>query len=137
MRMAFLPRERRTGGQLRAIIYHFPAEHPGCPALRQHSRMTAEQTLAAGSPIFRDIEIRDLPPSAAFFVETVDAAHGFALRQWQAMGSPPSPTSDQILLLRDFAWATNRQIANTDEKGMLSLKLNLSPWAVALIREIE
>ena len=132
----FLATRTRSGGRLRAIIYHFPAEHSDAPPFAG-SLAAAEQTLAAGSPVCRDIEIQDLPPNAAFLVETVDAAHGFALRQWQSMGSPPSPTPDQISLLREFAWATHRQIATTDKKGMLSLKLNLLPWAVALIREIE
>ena len=72
-----------------------------------------------------------------FLVETVDAPHGFALRQWQAMGSPSSPTPDQISLLREFAWDTHRQIVTVKKNGVLHLKLNLAPWAVALIREIE
>ena len=77
-----------------------------------------------------------LSPNASYLVETVDAAHGFALRQWQAMGSPSSPTTDQISLLRDFAWATDRQIVSEQTRSA-ALKLNLAPWAIALVREIE
>ncbi len=76
-------------------------------------------------------------PNAAFLIETVDADHGFAFRQWQAMGSPSSPTPDQTSLLREFAWNTHRQVVSVKKNGVLSLKLNLAPWAVALIREIE
>jgi xylan 1,4-beta-xylosidase len=75
--------------------------------------------------------------NSAFLVETVDAQHGFALRQWQAMGSPSSPTPDQISLLRDFAWDTHRQVVTVNKQGSLRLKLHLAPWAIALIREIE
>ena len=90
-----------------------------------------------GAPVSREIEIHHLPPNSAFLVETVDAQHGFALRQWQAMGSPSSPTPDQISLLRDFAWDTHRQIVTVNKQGSLRLKLHLAPWAIALIREIE
>ena len=40
-------------------------------------------------------------------------------------------------LLREFAWGAHRQIVGVNKNGVLSLKLNLAPWAVALIREIE
>ncbi|HEY5741335.1 MAG TPA: hypothetical protein VIS99_02235, partial [Terrimicrobiaceae bacterium] len=63
--------------------------------------------------------------------------HGFALRQWQAMGSPSSPTQDQIRLLREFGWDTHKEIANANKQGVLRLKLSLAPWAIGLVREIE
>ena len=132
----FLATRARNGGYLRAVICHYPAEHPDAPSFAGCLE-AAEQTLATGSPIYREIEIQHLRPDSAFLVETVDAAHGFALRQWQAMGSPSSPTGDQIALLRKFAWDTHRQIVSANKNGVLSLKLDLAPWAIALVREIE
>ena len=132
----FLATRARNGGYLRAVICHYPAEHPDAPSFAGCLE-AAEQTLATGSPIYREIEIQHLRPDSAFLVETVDAAHGFALRQWQALGSPSSPTGDQIALLRKFAWDTHRQIVSANKNGVLSLKLDLAPWAIALVREIE
>jgi xylan 1,4-beta-xylosidase len=132
----FLATRTKNGGRLRAVICHYPAEHSDAPPFAP-SLNAAEQTLATGSPIQREIQIQHLSPNTPFLIETVDAAHGFALRQWQGMGSPSSPTTDQIAILREFAWDTNRQIVNVSKNGVLSLKLNLAPWAVALIREIE
>jgi xylan 1,4-beta-xylosidase len=126
----------KSAGRLRAVLCHFPAEHPDAPPFAG-SLEAAERTLATGAPITREIEIQHLPPNAAVLVETVDAAHGFALRQWQAMGNPSSPTPDQILLLRKFAWDTHRQIVSAKKNGVLNLRLSLAPWAVALLREIE
>jgi xylan 1,4-beta-xylosidase len=126
----------KSAGRLRAVLCHFPSEHPDAPPFAG-SLEAAERTLATGAPITREIEIQHLPPNAAVLVETVDAAHGFALRQWQAMGSPSSPTPDQILLLRKFAWDTHRQIVSAKKNGVLNLRLSLAPWAVALLREIE
>ena len=132
----FLATRAKKGGHLRVVICHYPGEHPDAPPFAG-SLEAAERTLATGSPIYREIEIQHLPAGAAFLIETVDVAHGFALRQWQAMGSPSSPTADQIALLREFAWDTHRQIVSASKNGVLSLKLNLAPWAIALIREIE
>jgi xylan 1,4-beta-xylosidase len=132
----FLATRTTLGGRLRAVLCHFPAQHADAPPFAR-SFEAAERTLAFGALIRREIEIRDLPPNTAYLVETVDAQHGFALRQWQAMGSPSSPTSDQISLLRDFAWNTHRQIVTVNKDGSLRLNLHLEPWAVALLRQIE
>ena len=132
----FLATRTTSGGRFRAVLCHFPAQHADAPPFAS-SLDAAERTLAFGAPVSREIEIHHLPPNSAFLVETVDAQHGFALRQWQAMGSPSSPTPDQISLLRDFAWDTHRQIVTVNKQGLLRLKLHLPPWAIALIREIE
>jgi hypothetical protein len=96
----------------------------------------AEKILAIGQPAARSILIDDLPPNAPYLVETVDAEHGFAVRAWQAMGQPQSPSPDQLTLLRDLGWATRREIINVNDAGLLHLELKLSPWAIALIREM-
>ena len=132
----FLATRTKCEGSVRAVICHLPADHPHGPTF-DSSLEAAERTLATGAPISREIEIQDLSPNAAVLVETVDASHGFALRQWQAMGSPSSPTPDQTSILRKFAWDTHRQIVSVKKNGVLNLKLNLAPWAVALVREIE
>ncbi|HEY5779207.1 MAG TPA: hypothetical protein VIT00_10750 [Terrimicrobiaceae bacterium] len=132
----FLATRTTSGGRFRAVLCHFPAQHADAPPFAS-SLDAAERTLAFGAPASREMEIHHLPPNSAFLVETVDAQHGFALRQWQAMGSPSSPTPDQISLLRDFAWDTHRQIVTVNKQGSLRLKLHLAPWAIALIREIE
>jgi hypothetical protein len=113
----------------------FPEQYPGSPPFAM-SIEEAEKTLAIGQLAHRSIVIHDLPPGTPYVVETVDAEHGFAVRAWQAMGEPPSPTPDQVTLLRDLGWNTRREIVKVDEAGVLPLELKLSPWAIALIREI-
>jgi xylan 1,4-beta-xylosidase len=132
----FLATRTKSDGRLRAVLCHFPSEHADAPPFAS-SLAVAEKTLAVGASRSLEIDIQHLPSNSAYLVETVDVEHGFALRQWQAMGSPSSPTFDQISLLRDFAWDTHRQIVSTNKHGLLRLKLNLAPWAIALIREIE
>jgi xylan 1,4-beta-xylosidase len=132
----FLATRTLSDGRLRAVLCNFPSEHTDAPPFAS-TLGSAERTLAFGSPRCREIEINHLPPNSSYLIEIVDAEHGFALRQWQAMGSPSSPTTDQISLLRDFAWDTQRQIVSASKHGLLRLKLNLAPWAIALVREIE
>ena len=132
----FLATRTKADGRLRAVLCHFPVQHPDAPPFAS-SLDAAEKILAVGVPDRREIEVHHLSPNTAYLIETVDASHGFALRQWQAMGSPSSPTPDQISLLREFAWDTHRQIVSVNENGVLHLKLNLAPWAIGLIREIE
>jgi xylan 1,4-beta-xylosidase len=117
------------------VTCHYPAQYPGSPPFAA-SIEEAEKTLAIGQPAHRSVLIRDLPPGAPYLIETVDAAHGFAIRAWQAMGEPQSPSPDQAALLRDLGWDTHREIVSVDDEGVLDLELMLSPWAIALIREI-
>jgi xylan 1,4-beta-xylosidase len=132
----FLATRTLSDGRLRAVVCHFPSQHADAPPFAS-SLDAAERTLAFGEPLCREIEIHHLPPNTAYLIETVDAEHGFALRQWQSMGSPSSPTPDQTSLLREFAWDTHRQVVGVDKNGVLALTLNLMPWAIALLREIE
>jgi xylan 1,4-beta-xylosidase len=131
----FLATRLKHTGQVRAVICHYPEQYPGSPPFAM-SIEEAEKTLAIGQLAHRSIVIHDLPPGTPYVVETVDAEHGFAVRAWQAMGEPPSPTPDQVTLLRDLGWNTRREIVKVDEAGVLPLELKLSPWAIALIREI-
>ena len=57
-------------------------------------------------------------------------AHG---RRWVNRNRPRLINS---LVLRDLGWNTRREIIKVDDAGLLRLELKLSPWAIALIREI-
>ena len=131
----FLATRSKNPGHVRAVICHYPDQYPGSPPFAMTMEQ-AEKILAIGKPATRSILIHDLPPYAPYLVETVDAEHGFAVRGWQAMGEPQSPSPDQLTLLRDLGWATRRDIVQVGEEGVLRLELKLSPWAIALIREI-
>jgi xylan 1,4-beta-xylosidase len=131
----FLATRCRHSGHVRAVTCHYPEQYPGSPPFAV-SIEEAEKILAIGHPAHRSIVIHDLPAGAPYVIETVDAEHGFAIRAWQAMGEPQSPSPDQVTLLRDLSWDTRREIVKVDETGVLRLELKLSPWAIALIREI-
>lgn len=127
---------RTADNHVRAVVYHHPDGYPDAPPLA-FTTEAAWETLRFGSEKIFSVQISDLSPSAPYLIETVDAEHGFALRQWQEMGSPCSPTRFQIAQLKDYGWATRREIVKVDGKGNLRLELKLAPWAIALIREME
>jgi xylan 1,4-beta-xylosidase len=131
----FLATRSKDRDHVRAVICHYPDQYPGSPPFAM-SMEEAEKILAIGQPATQGILIHDLPPNTPYLVETVDAEHGFAVRAWQAMGQPQSPSPDQLALLRDLGWATRREIINVNDAGLLHLELKLSPWAIALIRDI-
>jgi xylan 1,4-beta-xylosidase len=131
----FLATRCRHNGHVRAVTCHYPEQYPSSPPFAI-SIAEAEKILTIGHTAHRSVVIHDLPAGAPYLIETVDAEHGFAIRAWQAMGEPQSPSPDQVTLLRDLSWDTRREIVRVDEMGVLRLELKLSPWAIALIREI-
>ena len=127
---------RTDAGHVRAVLYHHPTEYAEAPPLA-FALEDAWKTLRTGSSRTVSLEISELPPGAPYLVESVDAEHAFAFRHWQEMGSPCSPSRFQTAQLRDFGWATRREIVQVDERGILKLELKLQPWASVLIREME
>jgi xylan 1,4-beta-xylosidase len=81
------------------------------------------------------MEIRDLPPSSAFEMDTLDATHGFCLAAWKEIGSPEPPSREQAQLLRKAAMGLKREVLKADSSGTLRLDLTLEPWAILMLRE--
>jgi xylan 1,4-beta-xylosidase len=132
----FLATRAKAHGHVRAVVCHYPEECPTAPPFAV-SFDAADEVLRLGVPLTRRIVIRNLPAGSPYLVETVDEAHGFAGRAWDAMGRPASPSRDQIALLRDIATGARREIVRVDDTGTLQLELMLAPWAIALIREMQ
>ena len=120
-------------GRITCLLYHYPPEIASATPISKGSRDIAETTLAAGSPVEMRINLTDLPPHAEFAIETLDAQHGFALREWQKMGSPEPPSREQAAELRRSALKLKSESARADAAEKLSATMTLAPWAVACI----
>ena len=83
-----------------------------------------------------DLTLSGLKGGAAFEIETLDDDNGNAIKAWRAMGSPRSPTREQIAVLKAAGDATKREMARADPGGRLVLRRTLSPWSLVLVREI-
>jgi hypothetical protein len=53
------------------------------------------------------------------------------------MGKPEPPTREQIVALREAAWATRKETLHADGHGKLVLHRALDPWSVVLLREVR
>lgn len=124
-----------ANGKVTALLYNYPAEVATSAPISKNSRDIAEKTLSTGKPRKFTVDITDLPVNASFEMEILDVDHGFALRDWQKMGSPEPPTREQAQYLRDKAMDTKKVSLQADSKGTLHWEAMLSPWSVVLIKE--
>jgi xylan 1,4-beta-xylosidase len=125
--------KNRNTGQVSALLYNYPLEVLASPPLSKNNPKIAEETLAMGSSRIAQLHFRGLKPHLSYVVETVDAQHGFAYRDWQAMGSPEPPTREQTAELRKKAIATKKVEIKVDASGELHWSVELPAWAVVAI----
>ncbi|MGA2099428.1 MAG: hypothetical protein ABSH39_24380 [Candidatus Acidiferrum sp.] len=120
-------------GQVAALLYNYPPEVLAAPPLSIGNPRIAEQTLVMGSDRTVDLRLRGLSPAKLYIIETLDAHHGFAYRDWQAMDSPEPPTREQTAELKKKAMATKKEPRQVDSEGVLRWTGDIPAWAVIAI----
>ncbi len=70
-------------------------------------------------------------------IQILDKEHGFALRDWQKMGSPNTPNSEQTKKLKEkvMELKTLKIIAGKD--GRLNWEAIMDPWSEIVLRKID
>jgi xylan 1,4-beta-xylosidase len=132
---AVLSRDSTTG-RLSALVTHYPPEVTRTVPGSFDSREVAEQTMATGAPESLSVALTDLPPGAAFEIETIDARHGNAIHSWRLAGSPDNPTREQTALIaRESARGMTERV-RADEAGRLMLRRRIAPWALVSVRQL-
>jgi xylan 1,4-beta-xylosidase len=91
---------------------------------------------ASGSPRDVEIHLTHLPPNASFLIETLDRHHGDAVAAWESMGKPDTPTQAQTAVLRDAAWATQKEIVQADSQGRLDIQRKIDAWSLVMLKEL-
>ena len=122
-------------GAFAVLFCHYPKEVIAAPPLSKGLRAVADATLNTGSPRTFRIRLTDLRPGTPFTVEILDRDHGWALGQWEKMGSPEPPDRKQTEQLKIAAWSTWKENIRADAAGVLDFHKTLSPWAVVLIKQ--
>ena len=124
-----------TNGHIAVMAYNYPPEMKvSLPVSKTLAEADAIDN--SGSPRAFTMDLTDLPAGASFVIETLDKRHGDAVAAWEAMGKPEPPNIDQTKLLRQEAWATEKQIVRADSQGRLHIQTSLPPWALMLIRQL-
>ena len=118
-------------GKVSAICFNYPEEYLSC----MPSEHCVENYMEASSRQV-DFTLTGLRRGARFSLELIDDTHGNAYRRWQEMGSPHSPTREQIAELKAAAWDTVHEELHANKHGRLRVTRDLSPWAFFLIKEI-
>lgn len=127
---AFITRHSQTG-KITALAFNYPQE------FEQKVPSSADsKTFMQASAKTLDLTLTGLQPGTQFLIETLDYEHGNAYNEWQAIGSPHSPTRQQTAWLRERAWQTKKDILTASDEGTLTIKQILSPWTCVLIQQL-
>ncbi len=125
----------KASGRLVALAYNYPVEEK--IALPETESVEAADAIdASGSARELNLHLRGLPANASFLVETLDRQHGNAVAVWESMGKPEPPNREQTRLLREAAWATQREVVRADGAGNLDLHRAIAPWSLVLMKQL-
>lgn len=126
----FVSRSSQTG-KVSALAFNYPAEYeeavPSAKNFHNYMDATAKKL---------DLVLEGLKPGAVFEIETLDKENGNVYDDYREVGAPHSPSREEIAVLKEKAWATQREIVKVGQDGKLALKRDMAPWSCILIREL-
>lgn len=126
----FVSRSSQTG-KVSALAFNYPAEYeeavPSAKNFHNYMDATAKKL---------DLVLEGLKPGAVFEIETLDKENGNVYDDYREVGAPHSPSREEIAVLKEKAWATQREIVKVGQDGKLTLKRDMAPWSCILIREL-
>ena len=129
---------RSRDGALAAVFVNYP-DDMGTTAIG--SRITYEATRRAGRTWARaarsSTPSSGLAPGTRLTLEVLDWEHGNVAEAWHQLGEPLNLTPQQTDRLRDVADALHRETLVVPETGVLEIRLDLPPWAVASLVQEE
>ncbi len=126
----FVSRSSQTG-KVSALAFNYPMEYeeavPSAKNFHNYMDATAKEL---------DLVLEGLKPGSVFEIETLDKENGNVYDDYQEMGAPHSPSREEIAVLKEKAWATQKEIVKVGQDGKLALKRDMAPWSCVLIREL-
>lgn len=128
----FVSRESESGNVV-GLAYNYPEEHYGAvPSGNKRLELADDASARA-----LDLSMSGLEPGTRFRIEVLDKDHGYSYASWEKMGKPEPPTREQIRELKEAAATLHTEEFTADEKGMLSIKRDIAPWSLVLIKQIN
>ena len=126
----FVSRHSATG-RITALAFNYPDEFEQAVPSKLNFR-----TYMNASPKHLHTTLTGLRPGAMFVIEALDKEHGNVFDDFEAIGSPNSPTRDQTAYLSAKAWGTAKQTVKASADGTLTIDLDLQPWTCVLINQL-
>lgn len=122
---------RHSGnGKVAALAYNYPQEY-------EKAVPSGRNKLEEGTSKALNLTLTNLKPGTQFKIEILDKDHGNIHNYWEAMGKPEPPTREQVKVMKEFAESLKTELVTVGNDGTLAISKTLSPWAVALIQQIN
>lgn len=125
----FVSKDSKTG-KVSALAYNYPEEY-------ENSVPAGKDKREKGTSKSLDFVLTGLAPGAMFEIEILDKEHGNIHSFWESMGKPEPPTREEIKVMKAYASTMKKAYANADKKGVLTIKHEITPWSVVLIKEVN
>ncbi|WP_315095604.1 GH39 family glycosyl hydrolase [uncultured Cellulomonas sp.] len=123
-------------GDVAAVFFNYP-DDMGTQGIGSAIAYAETRRLADCGPSRRVRHTVDgLAPGAVYRVEQLDWDHGNVAEAWHGMGEPLNLTRDQESRLRVAADDLQRSDLAVDDDGVLTVDLELPPWAVVSISPV-
>ncbi|GEL99973.1 GH39 family glycosyl hydrolase [Cellulomonas terrae] len=122
---------RSRDGALAAVFLNYP-DDMGTRAIGSETTYEATRRLKDVGPT-RTVQhtVEGLAPGTRLTLEVLDWDHGNVAEAWHQLGEPLNLTPQQTDRLRDVADALHRETLVVPDTGVLELRVDLRPWAVA------
>lgn len=120
-------------GKIKALAYNYPKEaEESVPA-----GYKSYEYLSKGTSKQLNFQLKNLKPKAQFKIEILDKDHGNIHSYWEKMGKPEPPTREQVKIMKQVANNLKTKIINANQEGVLNVNLEMSPWSLVLIEQIN
>ncbi|WP_083191615.1 GH39 family glycosyl hydrolase [Formosa haliotis] len=125
----FVSKDSKTK-KITALAYNYPKEYENAVPSGTNKREEGSSKALA-------FTVKGLPAGSTFEIETLDKDHGNIHNYWEAMGKPEPPTREQIKTMKAYANTMKMETLKADKNGVLTLKQELTPWSVVLIKQVN
>lgn len=121
---------KADNGNIVALAYNYPKEYIGSVPAGSDKR-------EKGTSKNLDLVLSNLKPGTLFEIEILDKDHGNIHNFWESMGKPEPPTREEIKVMKAYANKMKAEYTTVNDKGVLSIKHEIKPWSLILIKQIN
>lgn len=122
--------KKSSNGKIVAMAYNYPKEY-------ENSVPSGADKREDGTVKKLKFTLKNLKPETLFKIEILDKDHGNIHNYWEDMGKPEPPTREQITEMKLYANKMKTIYVKANEKGILNLEKEITPWSVVLIKQVN
>lgn len=128
----------RTGDDaVAAVFFNYPESMGRRSVGSASSHVDARRHATEGPDRRIRHTVAGLVPGARYQVEVLDGEHGDVAEAWHQRGEPLNLSRQDVAELRRIADDLDRRTLAVDADGVLTIDLELAPWAVACVAPLS